>query len=100
MMKTSICPNCKDEFETAKARTYPGVGRDFLDKITGKRGYEPAEHEVDRCAHVECPRCHQQFPSYDVRFFGILSPKALKIVLTIWVAIFVLIVFFILLNGK
>ena len=78
-----------DEFDTDKARTYPGLGRDFWDKFTGKRGYEPAEQEIDRCALIECPRSHHQFPSEDVSFFGFLSPKALKTVMTIWVIIFI-----------
>ena len=60
-----------DEFDTDKARTYPGLGRDFWDKFTGKRGYEPAEQEIDRCALIECPRSHHQFPSEDVSFFWI-----------------------------
>jgi hypothetical protein len=98
-MKTTICPNCKEEFDANNARTSPSAVSDLLDKFTGKLGYE-GEKMVERCASVECPRCHHQFPSEDVRFFGVLSPKALKIVLTIWIAAFVLIVFYILLTGK
>lgn len=99
-MKTSKCPNCKEEFDTDKARTYPGLGRDLWDKFTGKRGYEPAEQEIDRCALIECPRCRHQFPGEDVRFFGFLSPKALKIAMAVSVTIFILIVLYNLIIGK
>lgn len=95
-----ICPNCNAEFDAIKARTYQGLGRDFLDKFTGKRGYEPAEHEIDRSALVECPQCHNQVPSEDVKFFGILSPKALKTTMATGISFFILVVFYILLKGK
>jgi hypothetical protein len=100
-MKTSKCPNCKSEFETAKARTYPGVARDFSDVfITGRRGYEAPEDQVNSTALVECPECHHQFVSENVRFFGILSPKALKIVLAVYVSAFIFIAIYIIVTGK
>ena len=99
-MKTTRCPNCKNEFETARARTYPGVARDFWDKFTGKRGYEAPENEIDRLASVECPQCHHQFPSEDVRFLGILSPKGLKILLIIYVSAFIVAAAYIVITGK
>ena len=95
-----ICPNCNAEFDAIKARTYPGLGRDFLDKFTGKRGYEPAEYEIDRSALVECPQCHHQFPSEDVKFFGILSPTAIKTAMAICISMFILVVLFTLIKGK
>ena len=100
-MKTSKCPNCKSEFETAKARTYPGVAREFWDKfVTGRRGYEAPENEINRAALVECPKCHHQFVSEDVRFFGILSPKALKILFAVYVSAFIIIAIYIIVTGK
>lgn len=98
-MKNSKCPNCNNEFETALARTYPGIARDFLE-ATGKRGYEAPEKQIERCTLVECPQCHNRFPSEDVKFFGFLSPKALKRLLIIYVSAFIVIATYVLIKGK
>ena len=94
------CPKCKAEFETANARTYPGAAQDFWDKFTGKRGYETPEDEINRAALVECPECHSQIVSEDVRFFGFLSPKAMKILIAVFVSAFIVIVIYIAATGK
>ncbi len=99
-MKTSICPTCKSEFETAKARTYPGLVQDLGDKLTGKRGYEAPEDEINRSSLLECPVCHQQFVSDDVKFFGILPPKAIKILLAVFYSAIIIITIYVLFHGK
>jgi endogenous inhibitor of DNA gyrase (YacG/DUF329 family) len=99
-MKNSKCPNCNNEFETALARTYPCIARDFWTLWTGKRGYEAPEKQIEKSALVECPQCHHQFPSEDVKFFGFLSHKALKILMIIYVSAFIVIAAYVLIKGK
>ncbi len=47
--------------------------------------HEAPEAWIDESAEVRCPACNHVFTSEAVRFFGVLSPKGLKILIRLFV---------------
>ena len=67
MRDIEICPNCSARFDAREALTSSGVpivfGAIFLPGTS---------------AQVKCPGCGRRFSARTLRFFGFLSPNALR----------------------
>jgi hypothetical protein len=82
-MKTATCPNCASKFKPSINRAYKGVVKDYRDYMHS--GRKVPEKWIDESSMVRCPNCGNEFKSEAVRFFGLLSPKGLKIFIGIYV---------------
>jgi endogenous inhibitor of DNA gyrase (YacG/DUF329 family) len=85
-MKKTICPECKTRFDPKKHREYAGIRADFEDRLN--KVHTPPDKWIDESSMVKCPKCGNEFVSNSVKFFGILSPKGLKILITFYVLAF------------
>jgi len=81
-MSEALCPKCGLRFEARDKRTYEGIMHDLNPAVQGAR--KAPEALIDESAQVKCPGCHEIFTSEALRFFGILSPKGLKILLALF----------------
>ena len=91
-MQKAICPNCETNFDVNKHRRYKGIKQDFIDQL--QKAHIPPEKWVDESSLVNCPKCKKIFISEGIRFFGILSPKGLKVVIGLFVAGFIIVAFY------
>ena len=82
-MAKVICPKCDSNFEASQARTYKGLLADLRNSLHAT--YKAPEHRIDESSFVRCPDCGAEFKSEAVRYFGILSPKGVKILLGLFV---------------
>jgi uncharacterized Zn-finger protein len=81
-MSEVLCPKCGLRFEARDKRTYEGIMHDVNIAVQGAR--KAAEVWIDESAQVKCPGCNKLFTSEAVKFFGILSPKGVKILLALF----------------
>jgi uncharacterized C2H2 Zn-finger protein len=93
-MAETACPKCNARFAASKNRSYRGIKTDFIQRLHG--GDTAPERWVDESSFMRRPSCGMQFKSEAVRFFGILSPKGLKIFIGLFVLAFLCIVLYIL----
>jgi len=91
-MSEAVCPRCHSSFEASSARVLPGV----LSELVSSPRFRAEKQLIDANANVLCPKCGLVFPSEAVRFFGILSPRGLRIFLGLFVAAFLAVVLYVL----
>ena len=68
------CPFCAHDFPTALNRAHPAITSTLL----GATPNVSPEAEIRRSTLVRCPACSHTFESRNVRFFGVLTPRALR----------------------
>ena len=82
-MREAICPKCGLKFDAIAQRTYKGIGHDIKTQIQGV--YKAPEVWIDESAQVSCPECDEVFTSQAVKYFGVLGPKGMKILIGLFV---------------
>ncbi|MEW6674204.1 MAG: hypothetical protein AB1427_21120 [Thermodesulfobacteriota bacterium] len=80
----AICPKCGLNFNAKFHRTYKGIGGDIKEQVQGV--HKAPEIWIDESAQVICPGCNELFTSQAIKYFGILSPKGLKIFIGLFMA--------------
>jgi uncharacterized Zn-finger protein len=91
-MREAVCPKCGSKFDTIAQRTYRGIGHDIKKQV--QTVHKAPEAWIDESAEVKCPGCNHVFTSEAVRFFGILSPKGMKILIGLFVFVFLVFAMF------
>jgi uncharacterized Zn-finger protein len=91
-MREAVCPKCGSKFDTIAQRTYRGIGHDIKKQV--QTVHKAPEAWIDESAEVKCPGCNHVFTSEAVRFFGILSPKVMKILIGLFVFVFLVFAMF------
>ena len=76
MHEIEICPSCSARFEAREALTSSG-----MPVLFGVIAYPGVS------AQVKCPGCGRRFSARTLRFFGFLSPNALR-----WAFLFVVVI--------
>lgn len=82
-MREEVCPKCGLKFDAKARRTYGGIGHDLKKQVQAV--HKAPEAWIDESAEVKCPACNHVFTSEAVRFFGVLSPKGMKIIIGLFV---------------
>ena len=82
-MRETVCPKCRMKFEVRGHRTYQGIGQDIGKQVQSVQ--KAPEAWIDESAEVKCPGCNHAFTSEAARFFGVLSPKGMKILIGLFV---------------
>jgi len=73
------CLRCGDEFSAAASRAYPNaIAEAFTIKWLSTK--------ITDSALVACPKCGHRFPSNQVRFFGLLSLRQIRLGFLIYIA--------------
>jgi hypothetical protein len=80
-MEVASCRNCRHAFPVTQARVLPG-----LDKEVMAATYRSLDEAVSRGSMVRCPKCGMESQSSAVRFFGVVSPRALKLFVGLLIA--------------
>jgi len=83
IMTETRCPACNAIFDADENRKYEGISADFQERL--QRVHTSPEKWVDESSLVSCPRCGNSFVSDSIRFFGIFSPRGLKILIGLFV---------------
>ncbi len=91
-MKKATCPECKNQFDPKKHRKYAGIKSDFEERF--EQGHTSPDKWIDESSMVKCPNCGNEFVSNSVKFFGVLGPKGLKILITLYVLGFLCVVLY------
>ena len=85
-MNETICPVCGFKFQISSNRSYKGMKHDFEQQIRGN--YRTPEKIIDDSSRVTCPKCSEVFSSDEVKSFGFLSPKNMKLFIGLFIASF------------
>jgi uncharacterized C2H2 Zn-finger protein len=91
-MPEAECPKCGLKFDAKSQRTYKGIGHDIKTSIQGFR--KPPEVWIDESAQVRCPNCNAVFTSQALKYFGIISPKGMKVLIGLFVLGFIIVAIF------
>jgi hypothetical protein len=86
------------KFEVRGHRTYKGIGHDIKKQVQSV--HKAPEAWIDESAQVICPGCNHVFASEAVRFFGVLSPKGIKILIGLFVYGFLIFAMFALFKSS
>jgi hypothetical protein len=82
------CPRCGKQFSAATNRVHPNA---VAEAISGKWIWT----KITDSALVSCPRCSHRFPSNQVRFFGFLSLRQVRLLFLLYLAAFLAVALFV-----
>ena len=74
-----LCSKCGAAFSATASRAHPNI---FAEILTIKW----PSTRITESALVSCPSCGHRFPSNQVRFFGFLSLRQIRLVLLFYIA--------------
>ena len=72
------CPQCGDDFSAAANRAYPNP-------IVEAFAVKWLSAKITDSALVSCPKCRHRFRSNQVRFFGFLSLRQIRLVFLFYI---------------
>jgi|SRR6266853_1227481 len=76
-----VCPKCERAFSAGANRAHPNA---FVDAFAIKW----PSTRITESALVSCPGCGHRFSSNQVRFFGFLSLRQIRLVFLVYVSAF------------
>lgn len=102
MPQNTICPECKRAFKTA-SHLKTGINdlNSLIRLILHSRFRSPfssTRDALDEAIVAVCPYCGNEFSAQSYKFFGVLSLRALRVVMIILMVFFIAIPIYILLR--
>ena len=83
LTRPQSCPRCGVNFDPQSHRSAEPVAAEIrrtLDEHrAGTHRYRSPEATIEAASLVACPACGFEFPSPNVRFLGLLSPRATRL---------------------